>query len=63
MGRTLRHAQIVRVLRSFALDNSGRGEVIVGLPEGFSAEDWEVLGLVQNKKSGNILAANRLKIT
>lgn len=63
MGRTLRHAQIVRVLRSFAMDNSGRGKVIVGLPDGFSAEDWEVLALVQNKKSGNILAANRLKIT
>lgn len=62
IGRTLRHVQIVRDLRSFALDKTGRGEVSVRLPDAFSTDSWEIIGFVQNRKTGAILAANRLTV-
>ena len=55
-GRTLSHVQIVRKLESDPL-NTGTGTNTISLPKGYNAQGWEVLGLVQNQTSGEILAA------
>jgi hypothetical protein len=59
-GRTLRHVQIVRKLEAFKLSDTGVGEVHVPLPSQFTAGEWEVIGFLQDKKTGDISAAERL---
>lgn len=61
-GRTLSHAQIVRGLYSFELDKGGRGEVKFFLSNAFTAAGWEVIGLLQNRKTQAIHAASRMVI-
>jgi len=60
-GRTLSHVQIVRKLQSDPL-TTGTGTSKINLPKGFNAQDWEVLGLVQNQTSGEILAAAKASL-
>ncbi|WP_293311734.1 DUF1223 domain-containing protein [Pedobacter sp. UBA5917] len=56
-GRTLSHVQIVRKLQYEKLNNTGNGAVSVTLPKGYNEKDWEVIGLIQNQNSGQIIAA------
>jgi len=61
-GRTLRHVQIVRRLFSFDRGKGDNGRVQILLPKEFTSAGWEVIGLLQNKNSRKIQAANRLSI-
>jgi hypothetical protein len=56
-GRTLSHVQIVRKLQTERLPDSGSGELAISLPKDFNGQNWEVLGLVQDQSTGEILAA------
>ncbi|MEZ2336080.1 DUF1223 domain-containing protein [Mucilaginibacter sp. RCC_168] len=62
-GRTLSHVQIVRKIQSQPLSAGGNGSTSIALPEGVNAQDWEVIGLVQNKTNGEILAAAKANLT
>ena len=55
-GRLLSHVQIVRKLQTGPLTASGNGNVEMILPKDFNAQNWEVVGLVQDQSSGEILA-------
>jgi hypothetical protein len=55
-GHTLSHVQIVRKLQNEALSSSGSGSIKIELPKGFDAQNWEVLGLLQDQRNGEILA-------
>jgi hypothetical protein len=57
-GRTLSHAQVVQVLHSQAL-KSAAGNATVTLPDEFNAGNWEVIGFVQHKRTGEIVAASK----
>jgi hypothetical protein len=56
-GHTLSHVQIVHKIQSLTLSASGDGNTTIALPDGFNTQDWEVIGFVQNKTNGTILAA------
>ncbi|MCF0054630.1 thioredoxin family protein [Dyadobacter sp. CY356] len=64
-GRILSHVQIVRQIKSEAINSAGSGRAEILLPAGFDAKSWEVIGFIQNKNTGEILAANQpdLKLT
>lgn len=57
-GRTLEHTSIVRDLHSFKVEAHGRQEL--SLPEGFNPQDWEILGMLQRSKTGEVMAAARV---
>jgi hypothetical protein len=59
---TLPHVQIVRKFQSEPISVRGDGDVNIALPKGFSAQNWEVIGLVQNQGSGDILAAAKAQL-
>jgi hypothetical protein len=56
-GHTLSHVQIVRKIQSLPLGAGGNGNTAIALPDGFNTQDWEIIGFVQNKTNGVILAA------
>lgn len=58
-GRTLSHVQIVRSLT--AVKAVSKGTVSLAVPAGFSFDPakWEVVGFVQNGRTGEVFAANR----
>lgn len=62
-GRTLSHAQIVRSLQVFPLNNATVGQVKVALPKAYSANGWEIIGLLQGKNSKVIHGATRAILT
>lgn len=62
-GRTLSHVQIVRKIQSQPLNAGGNGNTTIALPQGANQGDWEVIGLVQNKTNGEILAAAKANAT
>ena len=62
-GRTLSHVQIVRKMQSLSLSAGGNGSTNIAFPEGTNTQDWEVIGLVQNKTNGEILAAAKANLT
>lgn len=55
-GRTLAHVQIVRKLQQVALTGDNGAASII-LPDGFDTKNWEIIGFLQNKVSGNITGA------
>ena len=57
-GRTLEHTSIVRDLHSFKAEPHGSHEL--SLPEGFNPQDWEIMGMLQRSKNGEIIAAARV---
>lgn len=57
-GRVLHHVQIVRQLQPVALNNNS-GLVRVALPEGFIAGGWEIVGFLQDRTNGHIIAGAR----
>lgn len=56
-GKTLSHVQIVRLFQSQPLNATGTGAAVIGQPDKFNADGWEVIGFVQDKANGQILAA------
>ncbi|MDP9079808.1 MAG: DUF1223 domain-containing protein [Bacteroidota bacterium] len=57
-GRTLSHVQIVRSLQQVALTDAA-GSATILLPAGFDAKSWEIIGFLQNRKSGAITGATK----
>lgn len=62
-GRTLSHAQIVRELKTVALNQAKKGETTINLPKDFDQQGWEVIGFVQNKANGEVLTATKAVLT
>jgi hypothetical protein len=58
-GRTLSHAQIVRDLKTVALNQAKKGEITINLPKEFNQQGWEVVGFIQNKDNGEVLTATK----
>lgn len=58
-GRTLSHVQIVRGLSTVDIRKNPQGTVTMDLPANFNANDWEIVGLLQNAGTGKIAAAGR----
>jgi len=58
-GRMLSHVQIVQKLKTFALSNNKTGTESINLPNEFTPQNWEVIGLIQNTITGEILAASK----
>ena len=56
-GRLLPHVQIVRRIQSFPA--AANGNVAINLPEGFNANEWEVVAFLQNSQTGVISAASK----
>lgn len=61
-GRELSHVQIVRKLQSNVLSATGNGIVTIALPKDFNAQDFEILGLIQDKDKGGILGAAKASL-
>jgi hypothetical protein len=59
-GLLLSHVQIVRKLQTASLDADGNGVLKMDLPKGFNMQQGEIIGLVQDQRSGEILAAARV---
>jgi hypothetical protein len=57
-GRTLSHVQIVSQLHSVLLSKDS-GTESIKLPHGFSPQNWEVIGFVQNTLNGEITGASK----
>ncbi|MVT09037.1 DUF1223 domain-containing protein [Chitinophaga tropicalis] len=58
-GRTLSHAQIVRKLYVFDLKKGEKAKEQIPVPEDFNAQEWEIVGMVQDPENGVIAAAAR----
>jgi len=57
-GRHLQHWQIVQKQYPVSL-NTAEGTVKFPLPNNFNTNDWEIIGLVQNTKSGEIVSSTK----
>jgi len=57
--RILSHYQIVRSLSNFALSGNLKGTASVALPKDFNSKDYEIIGFVQDKNNGSILAVTK----
>jgi hypothetical protein len=60
-GLLLSHVQIVRTLLTGKSDANGNGSLKLDLPKGFDMQNGEIIGLVQDQRNGEILAAARAK--
>jgi len=58
-GRHLVHWQIVHQQNQIALKNSTEGTTSFKLPENFKTNDWEIIGMIQNLKTGEILGSSK----
>lgn len=59
-GLNLVHWQIVHQQKRIPLTNSSDGVVSFKLPENFDINNWELIGMVQHTKSGEIISAGKL---
>jgi hypothetical protein len=59
-GHILSHVQIVRQLRTEQLNGLGQGTSTITLPENFDIKNWEVLGMVQDPRTGEVLCAGKV---
>jgi len=59
--RILSHFQIVQRLQTVDL-KSGKGNTTIALPKNFNAQDFEVIGFVQNANNGIILGAEKANL-
>jgi hypothetical protein len=60
-GATLRHVQIVKQLNSFPL-NKKEGNVKIVQPDNFNSKDFEIIGFIQNTKTGQILQTTKIDV-
>ncbi|MEN2489445.1 DUF1223 domain-containing protein [Flavobacterium sp. B11] len=58
--RILSHYQIVRNLQSVDLNKNKKGTASVHLPKNYNAQDFEIIGFVQDMNSGAILGVKRV---
>ncbi|WP_316845472.1 DUF1223 domain-containing protein [Pedobacter psychrodurus] len=58
-GKTLSHVQIVRKLQTEKLAEDGIGTVSVTLPKAYHEKEWELIGLLQNQSTGQLIAASK----
>lgn len=61
-GYLLSHAQIVRKLHSEAVAEGGEGTTELRLPHEFNPKDWEVMAMIQEASSGEIVTATRINL-
>jgi len=61
-GRTLSHVQIVRAMETVNLNGNAKGTVPISLPDGVKGEGLELIIFVQNYRSGEIIAANKVEL-
>jgi len=59
-NRVLSHYQIVRNLQSIDLNKNKKGTASVHLPKNYNAQDFEIIGFVQDMNSGAILGVKRV---
>ncbi|QTE37445.1 DUF1223 domain-containing protein [Mucilaginibacter gossypii] len=62
-GRTLSHAQIVRDLKTIAINQAKKGKTAINIPKEFNQQGWEVVGFIQNKDNGEVLTATKAVLT
>jgi hypothetical protein len=58
-GRTLAHVQITRAIQTVNLNGKDRGTGQISIPAGVKTADLEVIALLQNNESGEIIAADK----
>lgn len=58
-GLTLHHAQIVRNFYTYSLAPNRQGLQQIDMPAGFSPNEWEIIGLLQDPQTGAIDGATR----
>ncbi|ASK29822.1 DUF1223 domain-containing protein [Chryseobacterium sp. T16E-39] len=58
-GRHLQHWQIVHKQVQVSLKNSLEGSTSFSIPENFTTTDWEIIGFIQNVKTGQITGASK----
>lgn len=57
--RVLSHYQIVRNLQSVDLNKAKKGTASIHLPKNYNAQDFEIIGFVQDMNSGAILGVKK----
>jgi hypothetical protein len=62
-GKTLPHINIVRELKTIPLNGHQTGTVSIPLPEHFNLKDSQVISFIQNRKTGEIMAAKRVQLS
>lgn len=62
VGRTLSHIQIVRKISIVSLRDAKSGSANLVIPKSLDTAQWEVIGLLQNRKTGAISAVNNIKV-
>ncbi|MBL1220512.1 DUF1223 domain-containing protein [Chryseobacterium sp. L7] len=58
-GHRLQHWQIVHQQEQISLKDHSEGTVYFKLPDNFSSENWEIIGFIQNLKTGKISGASK----
>ncbi|NSL85604.1 DUF1223 domain-containing protein [Chitinophaga sp. Mgbs1] len=58
-GRELTHINVVRKLENIDLKETSAGSYTIALPEGVTATGCDVIGFVQQSKTGEIIAAGK----
>lgn len=61
-GRTLTHAQIVRVLSTVNLKSGQQGTKVIEAPADFNTNDWEIVGFLQNTYNGAVTAVTKTSL-
>jgi hypothetical protein len=56
-GKDLSHVQVVRRMARVTIDKNNTKNVTLELPTDFSSTGWELIGFVQHKNDGRIIAA------
>jgi len=58
-GRHLVHWQIVHQQNQISLKTSTERTTSFKIPENFNTNDWEIIGMIQNTKTGEILGSSK----
>jgi hypothetical protein len=58
-GHILSHVQIIRQLDKVILTNGRSGTQSITLPKDFNAQKWEIIALIQNTQTGEIIGATK----
>jgi hypothetical protein len=55
-GKNLSHVQVVRRMMRVTIDKNNTKNIILELPKDFTSTGWELIGFVQHKNDGRIIA-------
>ncbi|RDC54368.1 DUF1223 domain-containing protein [Pedobacter chinensis] len=61
-GLQFSHVQIVRKMAQVSLKDTPSGSAELNIPKSIAAEQWEVIGMIQNRKTGAISAVNVVSV-